>query len=100
MYCFAALALGMGILNGAAGNFFSVIIDDFGYRSLKVLLYQLPIGAFQFTATVVGGIFTSYIPNTLCMTIVAGLIVGIAGMIGIATISTKHPLALLACTWL
>jgi len=100
MYCFAALAPGMGILNGAAGNFFSVIIAGFGYGSLKVLLYQLPIGAFQFTATVAGRILTSYVPNTLCVTIIAGFIVGIAGMIGIATISTKHPLALLACTWL
>jgi hypothetical protein len=34
------------------------------------------------------------------MTIIDGFVVGIAGMIGMATISTKHPQALLACAWL
>jgi hypothetical protein len=43
MYCFAALAVAMGILNGAAGNFFGVIIAGFRYGGLKIL-YQLPMG--------------------------------------------------------
>lgn len=100
MYCFACLALGMGILNGGAGNFFSVIISGFGYGSLKVLLYQLPIGAFQFLATILAGLFTAYVPNTLCVTIIFGFIPAFAGMIGIGTISVDHKWALLICTWL
>jgi len=100
MYCFAALALGIGILNGAVGNFFSAIIAGFGFGSLKVLLYQLPIGAFQFAFTIAGGMLTAFVPNLLCITIIVAFLPGLAGMIGIATISLEHGLSLLACVWI
>jgi hypothetical protein len=65
-----------------------------------VLRYQLPIGAFQFTATILGGFLTSKVRNILCIVIILGLIPSLAGMIGIATISLEHKWGLLVCTWL
>jgi hypothetical protein len=100
MYCFAALALGMGILNEAAGNFFSVIIAGFGYGSLKVFLISTPHRCLLVHSHSCWRNFRLLRPkHTLCDDH-SWFIVGAAGMIGIATISTEHPLALLACTWL
>jgi hypothetical protein len=100
MYIFAAHAVSMGIISSSTSNFFSAIIAGFGFDSLKVLLYQLPIGAIQFTATVLGGLITSKVPNTIIFVLIIGLLPSLGGMIGIATISTKHKWALVACTWI
>lgn len=100
LYLVAVLAISLGILNGSVSNFLSALLAGFGYNSLKVLLYQLPSGAFQFVATVTGGLANTYFSGLLCFTMALACLPGLAGMIGIATISIQHQLALTACAWL
>lgn len=100
IYFVALLSLMLGVLNGSVTNFFSALLAGFGYDSRKILLYQLPGGAFALIPTLFGGLLNSYVPNILCLTSILALLPGLAGMIGIATISLDHQLALTACTWL
>ena len=100
MYFVAMLSLMIGILNGSVVNFFSALLAGFGYDSQKVLMYQLPGGSFALICTIFGGLLNSYIPGILCLTSILALLPGLAGMIGIATISLDHQLALTACAWL
>ncbi|RDW72854.1 major facilitator superfamily protein-5 [Coleophoma cylindrospora] len=100
IYLFAVHAVSMGMLSSGTGNFFSVIIKGFGFDSLHTLLYQMPIGAIQFTATVLGGLFATMVPGTVLIVIIVGMLPSLAGMIGIASISSEHKWALLVCTWL
>ncbi len=93
-------ALSLGILNGSVTNFASSLLKGFGFSSLKTTLYQMPAGGFEFVCVVGGGYFASKVPNTLILTIIFGLLPGIAGMIGIAVIPLTHQIALAACTWL
>lgn len=51
-------------------------------------------------ASVIVGYVNAIVPNILCLSIILGLVPGIAGMVGIATISINHELALAACCWL
>lgn len=89
-----------GILNSAVANFQSALFKGFGYDVAKSTLYQMPGGALELVAVPLAGYITSCIPNSLVITFIFGLIPGIAGMIGIATIPINHHLALAACTWL
>jgi len=100
VYLIAFQALSLGILNGSVTNFASSLLKGFGFSSLKTTLYQMPSGALEFVCVVSGGFFASKVPNTLILTIILGLLPGIAGMIGIAIIPLKHQIALAACTWL
>lgn len=100
IYFFAMLSLMIGVLNGSVTNFLSALLAGFGYGSEKVLLYQLPGGAFALICTLFGGLLNSYVPGILCLTSILALLPGLAGMIGIATISLDHRLALTACAWL
>lgn len=100
MYFVAMLSLMIDILNGSVANFFSALLAGFGYDSQKVLMYKLPGGAFALICTTFGGLLGSYIPGILCLPSILALLPGLAGMIGIATISLDHQLALTACAWL
>lgn len=100
IYLVALVAACLGILNGSVANFLSALLAGFGYDSLHVVLYQLPGGAMQFVVTITVGLFNSMVPGFLCVSIIAGCIPGLAGMIGIATISLDHQLSLTACAWL
>lgn len=60
----------------------------------------MPAGAIELVATVAIGYLTSKVPNLLCASVIGSLIPPIIGMIGIATISLKHQLALTACCWI
>ena len=93
-------AICLGILFSAVSNFQSALFKGFGFSVSKSTLYQIPGGAFELVAVPLAGLITSCIPNSLVITFVFSLIPGIAGMIGIATISINHQLALAACTWL
>lgn len=100
VYFIALQALCLGILNGSVTNFMSALLKGFGYSSVKSLKMQMPSGVIQFTITMVAGYLNVKVPNILCFTIMARLVPGIAGMIGIATIDLKHQLVLTACAWL
>lgn len=100
VYFVALQALCLGILNGSVTNFMSALLKGFGYSSVKSLEMQMPSGAIQFIITMIAGYVKVKVPNMLCLTIMAGLVPGIAGMIGIATINLKHQLALTASAWL
>lgn len=100
VYMIAFQAMCLGILNGSVTNFASTLLKGFGFSSLKTTLYQMPSGGLEFVCVIGGGFFASRVPNTLILTIIVGLLPGIAGMIGIAIIPLKHQIALAACTWL
>jgi hypothetical protein len=99
LYLVASQALAMGILNSAS-NFRSAFFKGFGYDASTSLLMQLPSGALECIACLLGGFFTSHTHNTMIITIMMGFVPGLAGMIGIATISLKHQTSLAACLWL
>ena len=90
----------VGLINGGFSNFLSALLSGFGYEPLSVTLYQIPNGAFQLVSTVAAGIFVSRVPNTKIITSLVVYIPPVAGVIGIATISLQHRMALTACCWL
>jgi hypothetical protein len=92
MYCFAALALGREFLQRHHSRF--------RLRKSQSLPISTPHRCLLVHSHSCRRNFRLLRPKyTLCDDH-SWFIVGVAGMIGIATISTEHPLALLACTWL
>ncbi|EXJ89579.1 hypothetical protein A1O3_02646 [Capronia epimyces CBS 606.96] len=99
LYLIASHSMAMGILNSSS-NFKSAFFKGFGYDASTSLLMQLPGGALECIACLVGGFFTAHTHNTMVLTIMVGFVPGLAGMIGIATISLEHQTSLAACLWL
>lgn len=60
----------------------------------------MPCGAFQSTGTIVGGTIASKIPNSLVAVVLFGYVPGMAGLIGILTISLEHQMKLAAYAWI
>lgn len=90
----------IGVANGGISNFMSSLLLGFGFSASKSLLYQLPNGAIQVTFTVIAGLVTSTVPNSLVLTIAFAQIPTMAGLIGIKIIPLDKQLPLAACFWL
>lgn len=92
----------MGLLNGSITNFASSILKSFGLSDMQTNLYQMPAGGFEFVVCLLAGYFVSKVRGTLVLTIVATLVPGMSGMIGLATIPLRkgNMMRLIGCAWL
>lgn len=89
----------VGILNGAVANFMSSIIKGFGFDPLHTTLLQTPGGAFEFFGCWFFGWVSGY-KNMVGVSIIISSLPGMAGLIGILTISENHRYALVAMAWM
>ncbi|KAF2105055.1 MFS transporter [Rhizodiscina lignyota] len=89
----------VGMLNGAVANFMSSIIKGFGFDPLQTTLLQTPGGAFEFFGCWFFGWLSAY-PNMVGPSIIISSLPGMAGLIGILTISIEHRYALLGMAWM
>lgn len=88
------------VVNGAASNFGSLIIEGFGYSNLVTTLFQIPYG----TVILVSNVSAMYIQRWLpgqkrCIVGALYVCPALAGAVGIHTISRDHKIALLVCYW-
>ncbi|RDW79858.1 major facilitator superfamily protein-3 [Coleophoma cylindrospora] len=98
-YLLLAISASLGILNGGVANFGSALIKGFGFDALRTSLLQAPGGAFEIFGCIILG-YLATCKNMMGSTIILGSLPGIAGLVGILTISIKHRYALVGCTWL
>lgn len=89
----------VGVLNGGVVNFTSALIKGFGYDALHASLMQTPGGAFEIVGCIIFGFISSF-DGWLCWAIVLSSLPGMAGLIGLLTISIEHRLTLTAMAWL
>ncbi|KAJ5985946.1 hypothetical protein N7522_013142 [Penicillium canescens] len=89
------------VVNGAASNFGSLIIQGFGYSNLVATLFQIPYGMVILVSNVSAMYIQRWLPGQK-RCIVGALYVcpALAGAVGIHTISRDHKTALLVCYWL
>ncbi|KAL3256992.1 hypothetical protein ABHI18_007154 [Aspergillus niger] len=89
------------VVNGAASNFGSLIIEGFGYSNLVTTLFQIPYGMVILVSNVSAMYIQRWLPGQK-RCIVGALYVcpALAGAVGIHTISRDHKIALLVCYWL
>lgn len=80
------MATGAQIPNAALTSFTSIIIGTFGFDALGTQYMQIPGGAVQFLALIIGGFVCTKFPNSRCITMIvanticilgAGLLVGL-----------------------
>lgn len=80
------MAVGAQIPNSALTSFTSIIIDSFGFDTLGTQYLQIPGGAVQFLALIIGGWVCTRWPQRRCITMIvanticilgAGLLVGL-----------------------
>lgn len=88
------------VVNGAASNFGSLIIQGFGYSNLVTTLFQIPYGM----VILVSNVSAMYLQRSLpgqkrCFVAVLYVCPALAGAVGIHTISRDHKVALLVCYW-
>ncbi|KIW41001.1 uncharacterized protein PV06_06598 [Exophiala oligosperma] len=98
-YLLLLMGVCTGILNGGVANFASALIKGFGFDALRTSLLQTPGGAFE----LIGCMFFGWVAtkkNMLGASVIISSLPGIAGLIGLLTISIKHRYALVAMCWL
>lgn len=80
------MAVGAQVPNSALTSFASIIVSSFGFDTLGTQYLQIPGGAVQFLALIIGGFVCTKWPNTRCITMIvancicilgAGLLVGL-----------------------
>lgn len=89
----------IGLLNGGVVNFASALIKGFGYDALQASLMQTPGGAFEIVGCLIFGYVSSF-RGWLCWAIALSSLPGMAGLIGLLTISYDQRLTLTAMAWL
>lgn len=89
----------VGVLNGGVVNFASALIKGFGYDALHASLMQTPGGAFEIVGCIIFGYISSF-EGWLCWSIILSSLPGMAGLIGLLTISYDNRLALTAMAWM
>ncbi|KAJ5455677.1 MFS general substrate transporter [Penicillium daleae] len=89
------------VVNGAASNFGSLIIQGFGYSNLVTTLFQIPYGMIILVSNVSAMYLQRWLPGQKrCLVAVLYVCPALAGVVGIHTISRDHKVALLVCYWL
>lgn len=88
------------VVNGAASNFGSLIIQGFGYSNLVATLFQIPYGMVILVSNISAMYIQRWLPGQKrCIVAVAYVCPALAGAIGIHTIARDHKVALLVCYW-
>ena len=88
-WAFVFLALASDIPNGGLTNFFSQLIESFGFTAQESLLYGTPAGAVEFVAIVTWGIVTYRFGNRILFAIV-GMSVALLGSILIVALPLSN----------
>ncbi|RAK99292.1 MFS general substrate transporter [Aspergillus ibericus CBS 121593] len=89
------------VVNGAASNFGSLIIEGFGYSNLVTTLFQIPYGMVVLVSNVSAMYLQRWLPGQKrCLVAIIYVCPALAGAVGIHTISRDHKVALLVCYWL
>ena len=86
-WAFVFFAIVQNIPNGGLTNFFSLLIESFGFTAQKSLLYGTPGGAIEFVALLLWGYTTGRIGNRLILGLV-GLLVALLGAILVVALPT------------
>jgi hypothetical protein len=88
------------IVNGAASNFGSLIIQGFGYSNLVTTLFQIPYGMVILVSNLSAMYIQRWLPGQK-RSILGAIYVcpALAGAVGIHAISRDHKAALLVCYW-
>ncbi|KAL9066363.1 MAG: hypothetical protein Q9157_007164 [Trypethelium eluteriae] len=80
------MAVGAQIPNSAITSFTSIIVGSFGFDTLGTQYLQIPGGAIQFLALLIGGYICTRYPNMRCITMIVSntiCIVGAAMLVGL-----------------
>ncbi|KAJ5279977.1 MFS general substrate transporter [Penicillium angulare] len=89
------------VVNGAASNFGSLIIEGFGYSNLVTTLFQIPYGMVILVSNVSAMYLQRWLPGQKrCFVAILYICPALAGAVGIHTISRNHKAGLLVCYWL
>ena len=94
-WAFAFLALTLDITNGGLSNFFSQLIESFGFTAQQSLLYGTPAGAVEFVALIAWGVAIHRFGNRILCGI-AGLGVALLGSILIVALPLSNSVGRLA----
>ena len=79
-WAFVFFAVVTNIPNGGLTNFFSLLIESFGFTARESLLYGTPGGAVEFVAMIGWGYLTTRMGNRIALGTV-GLLIGLLGAI-------------------
>lgn len=79
-WAFVFFPLVYDIPNGGLTNFFSLLIESFGFTAQESLLYGTPAGAVEFIALVLWGYLTTRVGNRIILGL-AGLLIALLGAI-------------------
>ena len=80
------LAVAAQVPNAAITSFTSIIINSFGFDTLGSQYLQIPGGAVQFLALIIGGWVCTKWPQTRCITMIVAntiCIIGAALLVGL-----------------
>lgn len=80
------MAVGAQVPNSALTSFTSIIIDSFGFDTLGTQYLQIPGGAVQFLALIIGGWVCTRCPQSRCVTMIVAntiCILGAALLVGL-----------------
>ncbi|PYI07008.1 MFS general substrate transporter [Aspergillus sclerotiicarbonarius CBS 121057] len=89
------------VVNGAASNFGSLIIEGFGYSNLVTTLFQIPYGTVILVSNVSAMYLQRWLPGQKrCLVAIIYVCPALAGAVGIHTISRQQKVSLLVCYWL
>ena len=94
-WAFVFLAVACDIPNGGLTNFFSQLIESFGFTAEQSLLYGTPAGAVEFVALITWGVVTYRFGNRILCGI-AGLGVALLGIIMIVALPLSNRVGRLA----
>ncbi|KAL2828005.1 major facilitator superfamily domain-containing protein [Aspergillus cavernicola] len=88
------------VINGAASNFGSPIIQGFSYSSLVTTLFQIPYGMVILVSNVSAMHLQHWLPDQKrCLVAAIYVCPAVAGAVGLHTIPRNHSMALLVCYW-
>ncbi|KAF5560493.1 major facilitator superfamily transporter [Fusarium phyllophilum] len=90
----------IGIINAGITNFMGALLVRFSPSPNQVIVWQLPMGAFQLVMTIAAGAVASNVRNSSILYAITIQIPSLAGILGIALMPIEHRLALSACCWL
>lgn len=89
-----------GVISGGASNFGSALIKGSGSSGTETTSLQMPTGAIEFAFIFGAGVLAVLVKEVRCLIFCLLFILGLCGLIGIATIPLKKKWALVGCTWL
>ena len=94
------MAIGAQIPNSALTSFTSIIVGSFGFDTLGTQYMQIPGGAVQFLALIVGGWVCTTWPNLRCATMMVANTICIAGAAMLVALPNNNKWGRLVGLWL